>query len=139
VATGGALSIAYAPEHGRVQLYASDPKDKRKAGVFIGLTHAEYEQLKRMLRELDAVIAEEANVVVPRMTKNLFPVPGTDHVAVATTAGTVHLPIPVLELVRHVASTQSHDAAQDFLVKSLPGLAPSLVAHVMAALLESEI
>lgn len=137
VAGGGALSLGFSPERQWVQLYASDPNDRRKAGVSLVLDQGQYGQLKRLIAELDQVIRangaerSQAHVGAPRE------VPGTGQVLVSTSHGNVFVPGVVYEMVSHVASTQSREAARKFLRGNLEALPAEAVDEVLNALLGS--
>lgn len=55
----GAISVSYMPERGWVEIYAHDPDDMRKTGIFLGLTGAGFQDLKALLGQVDDAIEAE--------------------------------------------------------------------------------
>lgn len=53
---GGVISVNYSPELGGVILYVQDTHNRRKAGIGVGLTDAGFQDLKKLLSQLDKTI-----------------------------------------------------------------------------------
>jgi hypothetical protein len=96
---GGELSISYLPEDGRFHLFAYDPGDRRKAGVYISLTDGEYQELKNLIFKVDEAVEKEVQhrLEAKKVNEQKKVSEFKDSVSVSLSGASVSLPLKLYE------------------------------------------
>ena len=136
----GSLSIAYMLEHQIVSLHATDPRDKRKAGITLLLTRSEYAELKAMLLELDKVVVGNqppepvSDAPPPRVVRS----PESGEVRIATAWGSVVVSTAVAAKAKELALMESRAEAIRYIAMGLAGVSKFTLAEAVEELVKEQ-
>lgn len=138
--SGGVLSISYVPEHGQVLIYAFDPSDRRKAGIFVSLSDDGFQSLKTMIGHVDeAVKAESKRRLAAKAPRAAGLVQdGDDFFVIALSGSNVTLPKNLYRQAADLVTSGKTMVAASLISKSLSWISLAGAKELAQAICEHQ-
>lgn len=137
--SGGAISVSYSPESGWIEIYAHDPDDLRKAGIFVGLNDDGFQKLKRLLSAVDDVVHAEVKRRAQESEAHSDRISSQERLVVIQVLGSsISLPISLYTEVAALVSEGKTAVAASLIGKSLTWLSASGATEVALTIREHQ-